>query len=460
MTPLTCISLLQADPIYQSELKRTQQKTNQLEIETQQKKMVEIFLRSAHAKNNSADDVIAKARELVKVVDSVATDNSDNYKFSPITGTQFAKKQYQQEWLIKPLIVKNQPCIGGGPRKTLKTTLLMDLAISIATGSPFLGQFNVPKKCSVAFISGESGQATLQETYLRICKSKNISPENTNLYIDFRLPQLAQEEELNELAAGLKQRLIDVVIVDPLYLCLLSGEDAQGKQASNIFDMGPLLLKVAKKCLDAGATPILAAHSRKNLNNPLEPLELEDLAFSGIQEFARQWLLLSRRVPYEPGTGTHKLWMVAGGSVGHGGCWGVDIEEGVVNEEFGGRVWNVKLSGYGATIQSKEKEKLKKQEEKKQSQQEKDTIQLQNAIIKHHSVYQEYPNKSELKTVSGFGTEKFRSVFATCLINKQIEVFDSKFAGANGGEHKCQRVRNIYGNNNSPTDDYTGTFNQ
>jgi hypothetical protein len=134
-----------------------------------------------------------------------------------------------------------------------------------------------------------------------------------------------------------------VVILDPLYLCLL--ERGGGRSATNLFDMGPVLHDASEACLKAGATPIFVHHTGKVAGarkaQKGEALDLDDLSYAGIAEFARQWLLISRRQAYRVGSGEHKLWLSVGGSAGQSGLWAVDVVEGVLGDDFQERSWQV-----------------------------------------------------------------------------------------------------------------------
>src|SRR5262249_21310433 len=114
-----------------------------------------------------------------------------------------------------------------------------------------------------------------------------------------------------------------------------------------LFAMGPLLYAIAETCAEIECTMILIHHGSRPLSKHYEPMELTDLAFAGLPEFARQWLLINRLKAYEPGSGIHDLWLSVGGSTGQGGLWAVHIDEGRLEDDFSGRKWEVTIQTAG-----------------------------------------------------------------------------------------------------------------
>jgi AAA domain len=259
-------------------------------------------------------------------------------QFEFIDSCEFLTTDYKQQFLIPHVLVSEQPAVIAGPSKAMKTSIAIDMAVSLAAAAPFLGKFPVPTAVTVAVVSGESGKATLKETALRVIAAKGLDPKAVSgrLQWCFELPLFPDLAQMAAFAERLKALAADVVVIDPVYLCL--GGDIDH---ANLFAMGAAFRVVADVLLKVGVTVVLIHHANRQLKVG-EPMELTHLAYSGLEQFGRQFVLMNRRTAYR-GDGNHYLWLSAGGSAGHGGLWSVHIEEGTVDERFEGRVWKVEV---------------------------------------------------------------------------------------------------------------------
>lgn len=334
---------------------------------------------------NTTDPLLLNLIEHARPVKGMAADRQF------ISSAEFAATPIAQDWLIENCMVRNEPVVIGGPQKTLKTSVVLDLAISLAAGfnTRFLGKFEVSRSHRVGVISGESGKATLQRKAKAICNSKCLSLEDLSIQWRFRMPQLSVQTDLDALAEDVKQHRLDVLILDPMYLGLLTEKNAN--HAGNVFLMGVLLQRIVQTCLPYGCTPVLVHHTRKlRAKESMRPLELDDLSQAGFGEFARQWLLLSRRSRYVDGSGQHELWLRTGGSAGHGGLWGLDVKEGKTLAGLTGSQWKVSV----LNSQQLKTQKLTAQSDAKQARNQK----LVSRIVEYLHENEDGDTKSGIKT--------------------------------------------------------------
>ena len=260
--------------------------------------------------------------ELRGTAERIDADNGIRYK--RLSCAELDVGDYEIEYLIDRTLVSGQPCIIAGGKKSLKTSIILDMGISLAMGGFFLGRLKVNRACKVGIMTGESGLATIQETCRRICRAAGFNLGDIGgLVFSDDLPKFGSVEHEDALRRFIMDDELEVVVIDPAYLCL------PGADAGNLFVQGDLLRGMTKVCSDTGCTMILAHHTRKTKTDPFSPPELEDIAWAGFREFARQWLLVGRREAYVPGSGEHRLWLSVGGSAGHTALWALDISEGV-----------------------------------------------------------------------------------------------------------------------------------
>lgn len=288
----------------------------------------------------------------------------DQPKFRFYTASEFAALDLRRDYHIPGVLAAGPvPTVMAGAFKTMKTSIAVDLSLSLAMQHRFLGEFEIPRRVRVAIMSGESGGFALQNMAERISHSKgwtlrgagdwwNICPE---------LPTLTNPSDIGELEAFINERQIAVLIVDPTYLAMKDLDDA-----GNIFSMGAQLEPLVRMGERTGCTVVIVHHNtRASMRNIGEPAELADIAWSGFAEIAGQWILLARREKYEPDSdGEHKLWLTAGGRDGHSTLVAVDIAEGRQDSPQG-RTWDVNVGKASAARAEAAEAAAEEQEERK-----------------------------------------------------------------------------------------------
>ncbi|APZ96932.1 AAA family ATPase [Fuerstiella marisgermanici] len=227
------------------------------------------------------------------------------------------------QWLVRDIFSADQPTIFGAKQKSLKTTLLTDLAVSLASGFPWLNRFEIPQAFRVLMITGEASQKAAIRKLKKAAEFRNLRPEDIGDSIRIEtahFPTLPSLEDCGAVQEAVNSNRIDVVILDPLYMGLA------GLNTANLTEVGPAMRRFMQHCQPAKT--IIAHHVKKSASYDDAP-NLEDLSQAGIAEFAGNYWLMGRMSEYT-GDGKHELAIRYGGR---------DEQFGLLKLDFNERAW-------------------------------------------------------------------------------------------------------------------------
>ncbi len=369
-------------------------------------------------------DVDALPHGIIADLDSAAVGKSESARFAELlTSADLDKADFRQHFLIPRILVAGQPGVIGGRTKALKTTIAIDLVLSLGSGTPFLGHFDCDQ-VAVGFWSGESGDATIQNTARRIAKAKGIDLANCSVYWSFDVPQLSRPDHIGRLIHIIEKRGLKVIVVDPLYLALLSPQSST--RPGDLFAMGQALQPIAEIARKTGCTPILLHHFRKNTQaDDADPAALEELSQSGVAEFVRQWLLLQRRTPYAH-DGHHSLYMRAGGSAGHAGLWGLEIEEGTFDDPLYHRYWSVEVSSISDLRAETERARAEKSAVRNAARDEKRDAECRERVFEALKNSNDWETAKSLRPLAGFGLTRTERGLHLLQSESLLEITEGK----------------------------------
>jgi hypothetical protein len=184
------------------------------------------------------------------------------------------------QWQIEDWIPTQTIAFCVAPPGTYKTWLTFDLALSVASGMPFLGQFKVRDPGPVLVIQQEDFHGQIAERFAEICAAKfnietpdpqsfkgddyevSVAPDLPIFFHTERRLRFADATVMAALAEVIKEKKPKLVIIDPLYSAGTT-DDFMAKTAEQMF--------VLKRLRDElGCSFLVVHHTKKSTDKDKE----------------------------------------------------------------------------------------------------------------------------------------------------------------------------------------------
>ena len=163
-----------------------------------------------------------------------------------------------QRWLVEELWGESSVGVIGGAPKCAKTWLGLDMALSVATGTPCLGKYAVPRAGPALVYLAEDALPIVRERVAGMARHRGLDLAKVELYViaavTLRLDRDPHRTRLFETARRLRPRLL---LLDPLVRL-------HGIDENHATEVAELLAYVRSLQRRLDLSVVLVHHTRKN----------------------------------------------------------------------------------------------------------------------------------------------------------------------------------------------------
>ena len=183
-------------------------------------------------------------------------------------------------WLVESIWSDHAHGVLAGEAKTYKSVIATDLAVSIASGTPFLNHFDIPYSGPVLYIQEENDEGEVQDRLRRISSSRGlirmptyderedalVFPANPEvpLYVYNNTGfELTNDEDMDWLAKECQELRPALIVLDPFYLM------TPGVDENSQVQVTPVLQRLLDLKQQYGVGVLIIHHYRKQ--NTMHP---------------------------------------------------------------------------------------------------------------------------------------------------------------------------------------------
>ena len=305
--------------------------------------------------------------------------------FGRLTCAELDDLVVEHSYLIEEILADQQDGLIAGKFKSHKTHIGAAAAFAIATATPFLGKFTVSERRRVGYFNAEGGTRRLQSMARKLAANQGVQLRDVDSLLWYTsVPTLKRVDHVHAFKQAIERDRLDVVFIDPAYFALRGNAD----KASNYFAMGEILSIITEVSHAMKVTTLVTTHNKRSPAREFSIPELEDISYPGFAEWARQWVLLGHRKPWDADKHRAWLWMSVGGYE-HSGDYALDVDEGERFEQ-----WSVRVE---ATGEAREQNAQQKADQRKESQRQKREADLEAMIDRLRTAFRSVPGNTLTK---------------------------------------------------------------
>ena len=145
-----------------------------------------------------------------------------------------------RRWLIDRILTRGACVIGGNP-KCAKSWLGLDMAISVASNTPFIGRFSIEDKGPTLVFLAEDALPQVRARIAGICAHRQICLADLDLHV-ITVPavRLDSPDDLRKLDATLARLRPKLLLLDPLVRLHRGDENSSGEVSAMLGDLRDL----------------------------------------------------------------------------------------------------------------------------------------------------------------------------------------------------------------------------
>jgi hypothetical protein len=182
----------------------------------------------------------------------------------------------EPEEIIAGVLHRGAKLAIGGASKSYKTWFLLDLAVSVACGLPWLGEFHV-EQSRVLYMNFELLEFAIIKRLDALASALGVEPSANFELWNLRGQAKGAEEILPDLALASRQSAYGLIVIDPVYKLLGEADENSAR------DITKMMNAVERFSVETGAAVAFGSHFAKGNASGKE--SIDRIAGSGV--FAR-----------------------------------------------------------------------------------------------------------------------------------------------------------------------------